>query len=125
MMGRRFPVAFLLLFLLAGRAGLCLKPLLAAKAHDCRCNERICRCAHQHRKPVVPKCHFPGGTNLPTVQSCDNDQQQALASASYLLPPRTPLTQPLPVAALSEPLELQCPVFFDDINPPPPRTLPA
>ena len=124
-MGRRFLAALWLLAFVAGYAATAAKPLLAVNSHDCRCNERICRCAHQHRKPVVPKCHFPGGTSLPTVQRCDTDEQQALASASFLLPPRTPLTQPLPVAALSEPLDLQLPVFFDDIDPPPPRTLPA
>lgn len=125
-MAGRFAAAVWLILFLASQAVTLARPLLASEAHECRCDERVCRCTHKHRQPVVPTCRFPDGTSLPTVQTCDTEEEQALTSMSYVLPPRVPLgAEPLVAVALIPLPALRLPVPFDDISPPPPRTLPA
>lgn len=120
-MGRKL-VATILLLLPVGHTAAQAQPLTTSGSHQCRCNERVCRCTHEHKKPVVPKCHLPDGSSLPSLKSCDSSAQQALAPASYLLPPQVELSQPLPVAALpANPLALPAD-FAPEVNPPPPRS---
>lgn len=121
-MGRRLTAALWLFLLLTGQAATLARPLAAAAGHECRCDERLCRCTHQHRPPSTPKCHFPGGSSLPTLQSCDRDEEQVLATAFYVLPQVVVLIEPLAAEALIPTFRVQVPAFFDEISPPPPRS---
>lgn len=120
-MGRRFTAVLWLFLLAASNAATWARPILAAEAHQCRCDERLCRCTHRPSQPVVPKCHSLAGTTLPTLQSCDNDEEQALASLPFLLPPQVSLTEPVAVAEIVLPSALRLPAPFQEITPPPPR----
>lgn len=121
-MGRRSLAAFWLLLFLASQAATQARPLLASAAQECRCDERLCRCTHEHKKPAVPSCHFPDGTTLPSFKSCNTDEQQAVAARVYLLPQRLPLTQPVPGATLRPASVVRVPLFCPEVSPPPPRT---
>lgn len=116
--------------------GLLLLPALVAGVHAladeaalCACTPRVCRCTHQHEGATRPHCHFPGGSpnagkstpRGPAIQRCDTDQQQALASQFFVLPPQVSLIQSVASEAVISPLALQLPAPFDDISPPPPR----
>lgn len=121
-MGRKLTV-LLLLLLPVGQSAAQVWIAPGVHAHACQCDERICRCPHRHQpaKSEKPKCHFPNGTNLPTLQSCDGDERRALASAPYLPAPPVTLAclscrAELPIA--SHPHHVN---FCLEINPPPPR----
>lgn len=120
-MRQRLVAALWLLLLATGQAGALVRPLAASTNHDCRCDERLCRCTHKHRPASLPKCHFPGGSPMPSLQSCDTSQEQALAVGVYLVPLPPALTGPLGVQALVPTGLALTSDFFDDISPPPPR----
>lgn len=120
-MGRKL-VATILLLLPVSHTVALARPLTTSGSHECRCNERICRCTHEHKKPAVPKCHLPDGSSLPSLKSCDSSARQALAPACYLLPPRVALSQPLPVAPVVASPTAPPADFALEVNPPPPRS---
>ncbi|MFQ5694474.1 MAG: hypothetical protein ACE5HB_00640 [Terriglobia bacterium] len=111
-----------MLLFLASQAATQARPLLASAAQECRCDERLCRCTHKHHQPVAPNCHLPGGTSLPTFQSCERDEQPTLASAAYLLPPPVSLFPAALREALIPAAALRLPIPFEDVTRPPPRT---
>jgi len=120
-MGRKL-IATILLLLPVGHTVARAGPLIAGAPHQCRCNERICRCTHEHKKPTVPKCHLADGSSLPSLKSCDSSAPQALALGCCMLSPRVTLSQPLPVAPLTATTTALPADFSPELDPPPPRS---
>lgn len=121
-MGRRLIAALWLLLLVVSQAVMLARPVGAKATQDCRCDARLCRCAHQHGQPIAPRCHFPGGSNLPTLQSCRAHEEESLAPVIFILPPRAQLVEPIAGETLTPLSARRPPVASEDINPPPPRT---
>ena len=110
-----------LVFLLASHGAGLARASYRLGVHDCRCTENICRCLHRHRQPVTPNCHFPGGTSLPALQSCESHEPHAVISLLYLLPDRISCARPTVTEVLIEPAGHQLSDAGRDVSPPPPR----
>jgi hypothetical protein len=121
-MGRKL-IVFLLLLLPAGQSAAHVWTGPGAHTQTCQCDERMCHCPHRHQpaKSEKPKCHFPNGTNGPTLQACDAQDQQAVASGPYLPAPPPSVAYRPSRAVLPVPSYSHHESFCPEINPPPPR----
>lgn len=135
----------LLGLLIAGHGAELFRPWLGEGVQRCICNRQICICAHRkkaaHHASARPRnaenaaaaspapapraaCHSSKATGQPIVfflESCDSEQDRALASFLYVLPRLQAEPRPQPASA---DLLLSASRLFaraTGIDPPPPR----
>lgn len=116
------------LFLLLANALAAMGPRPAPlPSQRCACDERLCRCRHNHRGPTKPKCHFPNGVapGQVSLQSCSNSDEHSLSAQPYLPAAPVEATPAVPVVLESPPLVVFPLSVFLEADTPPPRSLPS
>jgi len=106
------------LLLVPFSSGSAVTHVMSATVHLCGCDEKMCRCPHHNQRRSGPKCHEADGAS---ITNCASEEEPVLATTPFLFSQPTP--SPRLIAEELQPAPSILPsTYFEDINPPPPRT---